>query len=60
MAWHRLAGVKNINVSTPSRGVGAHIELAHTLGHLEITIVKQSDNNLACWSWTIDKRTISQ
>ncbi|TMO58778.1 hypothetical protein CWC18_17130 [Pseudoalteromonas aurantia] len=46
MAWHRLAGVKNINVSTPSRGVGAHIELAHTLGHLEITIVKQSDNNL--------------
>lgn len=46
MAWHRLSGVKKINVSTPSRGVGAHIELAHTLGHLEITIVKQSDNNL--------------
>jgi hypothetical protein len=46
MAWHRLKGVNDVSISKPSSGVGAHIKLTHTLGHLEITIVKQSSNKL--------------
>ncbi|WP_157592879.1 hypothetical protein [Pseudoalteromonas citrea] len=46
MAWHRLTGIRNTSISTPSTGTGAHIKLEHALGHLEITVVKQSDHNL--------------
>ncbi|NOU51747.1 hypothetical protein HG263_14515 [Pseudoalteromonas sp. JBTF-M23] len=46
MVWQRVSDPQNIYFSTPSNGVGAHALIEHHFGKIELTITKQTEQEM--------------